>query len=38
VPDLVEGLRDVKEGSGAVVLGFESLGDPMDNTVGLLNG
>jgi hypothetical protein len=38
VPHFVEGLGNVKECSGAVLLGFEGCLDLLDDTVGLVDG
>jgi hypothetical protein len=38
MPDFVEGLRDIKEGSGAVGLVFEGFIDPVDDAMCLFNG
>jgi hypothetical protein len=38
VPHFVEGLGNVEECSGAVLLGFEGRLDLLDDTVGLVDG
>jgi hypothetical protein len=37
MPDLVEGLGDIKEGRGAVGLVFEGFIDPVDDAMCLFN-
>jgi hypothetical protein len=38
MPDVVESLRDIKEGRGAVGLVFEGFIDPVDDAMCLFNG